>query len=429
MNLKIALKASTVICCRVSPLQKSRVVKEVKMYDKNAITLAIGDGGNDVSMIMEAHLGIGIYGEEGMRAVQASDFAIGEFKFLRKLLFFHGRINNNRISNLILYFFYKNFVFSIVQFVYGFCCMGSGQTIIDDWFITLYNLVFTALPLGVQAITDFDVLESDDKLISKFMPFLYKESREIYPVFNLFKFVFSLTKGFVAAFVIFYVVCYCDLGSEINKRGDYGTLWYMSFKTYTCIIISVNMTLFLNMRYITFLFPLIMIVTSFIFYFIFIVIVNFMTMFNSFAVVFHSLQCPKIYFSITLVTSISFLIDYMISSLELNYTSQLSVHLLRKIMNKENDPLFLEQFIDNRNKYSNIFHLTNLQNKSISKISIFSSNNNDNIIEINNTVENTLMKRSKSSQVRLECSKEKNTDFDNRLSNVMFNTKKDENIF
>ena len=426
--LKIALKASTVICCRVSPLQKSKVVKEVKLYDQNAITLAIGDGGNDVSMIMEAHLGIGIYGEEGMRAIQASDFAIGEFKFLRRLLFFHGRSNNNRISNLILYFFYKNFVFSIVQFVYGFCCMGSGQTIIDDWFITLYNLVFTALPLGVQAITDFDILESDDKLICKFMPFLYKESREIYPVFNLFKFVFSLTKGFVSAFVIFYVVCYCDLGSEINKRGDYGTLWYMSFKTYTCIIISVNMTLFLNMRYITFLFPLVMIVTSFIFYFIFIVIVNYMTFFNSFAVVFHSLQCLKIYFSISLVTCISFLIDYLISSIELNYSSKLSVHLLRKIMNKVNNVLFLEQFIENRNKYSNIFHLTNLQNKSISRISIFSSNNNDNLIEINNTIENTLMKRAKSSQIRLEGSKEKNNDFDNRLLNVMFTGKKDENI-
>ena len=266
--LKIALKASTVVCCRVSPLQKSKVVKEVKKYDKNAITLAIGDGGNDVSMIMEAHLGIGIYGEEGMRAVQASDFAIGEFKFLRRLLFFHGRTNSNRISRMILYFFYKNFVFSVVQFVYAFFCMGSGQTIIDDWFITLYNLVFTALPLGVQAITDFDILESDNDIISKFMPFLYKESREIYPIFSIFKFITSLTKGFISAFLIFYIVCFSDLGSEINKRGDYGTLWYMSFKTYTSIIISVNMTLFLSVRYITFLFPLIMILSSFILYFI-----------------------------------------------------------------------------------------------------------------------------------------------------------------
>ena len=78
--LDIAKEASSVICCRVSPIQKSQVVKMMKNYDKEGITLAIGDGGNDVSMIMEAHIGIGIYGEEGMRAVQSGDYAIGEFK-------------------------------------------------------------------------------------------------------------------------------------------------------------------------------------------------------------------------------------------------------------------------------------------------------------------------------------------------------------
>ena len=393
--LKIALKASTVVCCRVSPLQKSKVVKEVKKYDKNAITLAIGDGGNDVSMIMEAHLGIGIYGEEGMRAVQASDFAIGEFKFLRRLLFFHGRTNSNRISRMILYFFYKNFVFSVVQFVYAFFCMGSGQTIIDDWFITLYNLVFTALPLGVQAITDFDILESDNDIISKFMPFLYKESREIYPIFSIFKFITSLTKGFISAFLIFYIVCFSDLGSEINKRGDYGTLWYMSFKTYTSIIISVNMTLFLSVRYITFLFPLIMILSSFILYFIFLVFVNYMTMFNSCAVIFHSLSCPKIYLSIFLVSTMSFLTDYFIESVNMNFKPNLSTHLLRKIMNKDDDSTYMEQFLENRKKCSSIFQINNLQNKAISKISFFSSNKSDKHLEIDNTGDNSIIKKNK----------------------------------
>ena len=76
--LEIAKDAETVICCRVSPLQKSQVVKMMKNYDTNGITLAIGDGGNDVPMIMEAHIGVGIYGEEGLRAVQSSDYAMGE---------------------------------------------------------------------------------------------------------------------------------------------------------------------------------------------------------------------------------------------------------------------------------------------------------------------------------------------------------------
>jgi phospholipid-transporting ATPase len=90
MFLDVAKDAIAVICCRVSPLQKSQVVKLMKNYDKTKITLAIGDGGNDVSMIMEAHIGIGIYGEEGLRAAQSSDYAIGEFQVLRRLLFVHG---------------------------------------------------------------------------------------------------------------------------------------------------------------------------------------------------------------------------------------------------------------------------------------------------------------------------------------------------
>jgi phospholipid-transporting ATPase len=116
MFLNVAKDAITVICCRVSPLQKSQVVKMMKNFDKTKITLAIGDGGNDVSMIMEAHIGIGIYGEEGLRAAQSSDYAIGEFQILRRLLFFHGSLNLMRNSEMIIYFFYKNFVFTVVHF-------------------------------------------------------------------------------------------------------------------------------------------------------------------------------------------------------------------------------------------------------------------------------------------------------------------------
>ena len=411
--LEIALKASSVICCRVSPLQKSKVVKKVKKYDKNAITLAIGDGGNDVSMIMEAHLGIGIYGEEGMRAVQASDFAIGEFKFLRRLLFFHGRVNNNRISNMILYFFYKNFVFTIVQFVYAFFCIGSGQTLIDDWFITCYNLIFTALPLGVQALTDFDVLESDNDIVKKFMPLLYKESREIYPNFTINRFIISLSKGFICSFLIFYLVCFNDVGSEINQRGDYGTLWYMSLKTYTSIIISVNMTLFLSMRYITFLFPLIMGTSSFLLYIIFIIIVQYLTMFNSCASIFHSLSVPKFYIGTFLVTSMNFLCDYLIESIKLNFSNKISTNLLITILKvdyNEND--MMQSFVQTRKKYSETFQINTIQKKSLSKLSVFSGSISDNYMEFDNSSEDTL-KKAKSSEYRLNYSKETIHNFKN----------------
>lgn len=125
--LDIAKDAVAVICCRVSPLQKSQVVKMMKNYYPNSRTLAIGDGGNDVSMIMEAHIGVGIYGEEGMRAVQSSDYAIGEFRFLHSLLFFHGRTNYLRNAECILYFFYKNFVFTILQFFLDFIVISLGK--------------------------------------------------------------------------------------------------------------------------------------------------------------------------------------------------------------------------------------------------------------------------------------------------------------
>jgi P-type E1-E2 ATPase len=88
-------------------------VRAVKEDDTKSVTLAIGDGANDVSMIMEAHIGIGLYGNEGMNAVQASDYALGEFRFLRKLILFHGRWSYLRNSELILYFFYKNIVFTL----------------------------------------------------------------------------------------------------------------------------------------------------------------------------------------------------------------------------------------------------------------------------------------------------------------------------
>ncbi len=111
--LKIAKTCEAVICCRVSPSQKADVVRLIKNDDEQAVTLAIGDGANDVSMIMEAHIGVGLYGNEGMRAVQSGDFALGEFQYLWRLLLVHGRWCYLRNSELILYFFYKNMVFTM----------------------------------------------------------------------------------------------------------------------------------------------------------------------------------------------------------------------------------------------------------------------------------------------------------------------------
>lgn len=113
--LDLAVMCKAVICCRVSPLQKALVVKLVKRHLK-AILLAIGDGANDVSMIQAAHIGVGISGMEGLQAARSADVAIGQFRYLRKLLLVHGAWSYQRISKVILYSFYKNIVLYMTQF-------------------------------------------------------------------------------------------------------------------------------------------------------------------------------------------------------------------------------------------------------------------------------------------------------------------------
>ncbi len=104
---EVTLKCDAVLCCRMSPGQKAQIVKLIKESKNNPLTCAIGDGANDVSMIQEADVGIGIFGKEGRNAARAADFAIARFKFLKRALLVHGYLFYSRIALLVLYFFYK----------------------------------------------------------------------------------------------------------------------------------------------------------------------------------------------------------------------------------------------------------------------------------------------------------------------------------
>ncbi|XP_063285693.1 phospholipid-transporting ATPase IB isoform X2 [Pelobates fuscus] len=143
--LDLALSCKAVICCRVSPLQKSEIVDMVKKH-VNAITLAIGDGANDVGMIQTAHVGVGISGNEGMQATNSSDYSIAQFSYLEKLLLVHGAWSYNRVTKCILYCFYKNVVLYIIELWFAFVNGFSGQILFERWCIGLYNVIFTALP-------------------------------------------------------------------------------------------------------------------------------------------------------------------------------------------------------------------------------------------------------------------------------------------
>ncbi|KAI8997635.1 hypothetical protein BDB01DRAFT_846265 [Pilobolus umbonatus] len=154
--LLLGIRCSAVVCCRVSPMQKAKVVNLVKKGLK-VMTLSIGDGANDVSMIQEANIGIGISGEEGRQAVMASDYAIGQFRYLSKLLLVHGRWSYLRTSEMILTFFYKNIMWTLVLFWYQMMCGFSGTMMFDYAYIILYNLVFTSLPCIFAGIFDQDL--------------------------------------------------------------------------------------------------------------------------------------------------------------------------------------------------------------------------------------------------------------------------------
>lgn len=233
--LDAAKNAESVICCRTSPLQKAEIVRAMKDFLPYATTLAIGDGGNDVSMIQEAHIGVGVYGEEGMRAVQASDFSIGQFKFLRKLLFYHGRHNYIRTTEMILYFFYKNFVFTINHFLFGFFTNFSGQTIFDDWFITFYNTIFTSTPLLARGLLDQDLTTDDAQFINNLLPFIYSENRDT-PIFSINNFFLTILLGTVHGIVNYYIIYFSVLVAIIDSTGNTADLWYFSTNLFTNVV-------------------------------------------------------------------------------------------------------------------------------------------------------------------------------------------------
>lgn len=152
-----------VICCRVTPLQKAMVVQLIKKY-KKAVTLAIGDGANDVSMIKEAHIGVGITGQEGNQATLASDYSLGQFKFLERLLLVHGRWSYYRMSKFLRYFFYKNVAFTLCHIWFGFFCGFSAQVCLlpvlghHFFFLTFYDFRRFSIRFTYPFITCFTLL-------------------------------------------------------------------------------------------------------------------------------------------------------------------------------------------------------------------------------------------------------------------------------
>ncbi|KAK0474295.1 phospholipid-translocating ATPase [Armillaria luteobubalina] len=171
--LKLTMFCEGVICCHVSPLQKALVIRLVK-DGIGAMTLAIGDGANNVSMIQAADVGIGISGEEGLQAVNSSDYTIAQFRYLKQLLFVHGYWSYTRNESMILNYFYKNIVCIGVLWWFQIYCSWSANYVFEHSYILFWNSFWTQAP--VVAIGIFDRLIDMDVLMA--IPELYHYSHE-----------------------------------------------------------------------------------------------------------------------------------------------------------------------------------------------------------------------------------------------------------
>lgn len=155
--IELAAMAPAAVACRCSPTQKAAVV-QLLQSQMNKQVAAIGDGGNDVGMIQQAHAGIGIPGKEGMQASLAADFSITSFSHLTRLLLWHGRNSYRRSARLAQFVIHRGLIISIIQTVYCALFFYAAVSVYSGWILVGYATVFTMFPV-FSLILDEDVTE------------------------------------------------------------------------------------------------------------------------------------------------------------------------------------------------------------------------------------------------------------------------------
>ncbi|KAH8878599.1 phospholipid-translocating P-type ATPase [Thozetella sp. PMI_491] len=205
-SLKILLfdlvsRVDSVICCRASPSQKATLVKCIRDRVPGSLTLAIGDGANDIAMIQASHVGIGISGREGLQAARISDYSIAQFRFLQRLLFVHGRWNYIRTGKYILGTFWKEIVFYLVQAQYQRYNGYTGTSLFEPASLTVFNTLFTSLPVILLGIFEKD-LQAETLLA---VPELYTYGQKD-KGFNFGKYLAWMFMAAAEAIIIFNVI-------------------------------------------------------------------------------------------------------------------------------------------------------------------------------------------------------------------------------
>ncbi|CAH8358494.1 unnamed protein product [Eruca vesicaria subsp. sativa] len=243
--LELATGCASVICCRSSPKQKALVTRLVKT-GSGQTTLAIGDGANDVGMLQEADIGVGISGVEGMQAVMSSDIAIAQFRYLERLLLVHGHWCYRRISKMICYFFYKNITFGFTLFLYEAYTSFSTTPAYNDWYLSLYSVLFSSLPVICLGIFDQDV----SALFCLKFPVLYQEGVQNL-LFSWRRILSWMFHGFCSAIIIFFL-CKTSLESQaFNHEGKPAGRDIFGGTMYTCVVWVVSLQMVLTISYFT----------------------------------------------------------------------------------------------------------------------------------------------------------------------------------
>jgi magnesium-transporting ATPase (P-type) len=239
--LELCHICQTVLCARISPKQKEIMVEMVRVYYPDKITMAIGDGANDVPMIQRAHIGIGITGEEGNQAADSSDYSIPTFRHLERLILVHGQWMNRRTSYLTLYIFYKNVLFVLPQFVYGAFCLYSGQSTYFDTLLQVYNICFTSLPILIFSVMDKDI--SAKTLLS--FPKLYKDGY-LHTFLNMKVFVFWMIEASIASILITFVPIYLMPFVPWTSNGQLEDIWSLGLVQYFAVVFLASLRLLLD---------------------------------------------------------------------------------------------------------------------------------------------------------------------------------------
>ncbi|XP_034097618.1 phospholipid-transporting ATPase IF [Drosophila albomicans] len=244
----VAVKCTAVLCCRLSPLQKSEVVALIKSSNENFNTAAIGDGANDVSMIQEAHIGIGIMGREGRQAARCADFAFAKFCMLKRLLLVHGHYHSVRLSLLVLYFFYKNIVFMGIMFLFQFHTLFSSSSVYDSLFLTLYNVIYTSLPILFISLTEKPYTE--EVLMQN--PKLYKKNTNNKQLHWPYFLMWTLFAIYHSVIIFYFAFCIFSFNNVILNGGQ--TVAFSCFGTLLmwALVIIVNLKLWLESLYLSF---------------------------------------------------------------------------------------------------------------------------------------------------------------------------------